>query len=147
MTRPQSTRAVTLPHARGPVGITEAAVRDPGPGEVLLRIEACGICHSDLFVAGLEKLPLTPLTLGHEAVGIVEEVGEGVERLAAGDRVGVTFLGSACGACAYCRSGQERFCPKQQNFGYTLHGAMTAWATVPAERLAPVPGELDAAEA
>jgi propanol-preferring alcohol dehydrogenase len=110
-------------------------------------VEACGICHSDLFVCGLEKLPLAPLTLGHEGIGRVEAVGPGVEGWEAGDRAGITFLGTTCGTCEWCRSGRERFCPRQTNFGYTLQGALGEYALVPAAALVRVPEGLDAAEA
>jgi propanol-preferring alcohol dehydrogenase len=145
--RVQHTAAAVLPAARGQVTIAPVEVRDPGPGEVLLKMEACGVCHSDLFVAGLEKLPLVPLTLGHEGIGRVEAVGEGVWQFAVGDRAGMTFLGSTCGTCDWCRSGLERFCARQLNHGYTLHGALAGWATAPAAHLVRIPQELNAAEA
>jgi propanol-preferring alcohol dehydrogenase len=114
---------------------------------MLLRMEACGLCHSDLFVAGLEKLPLAPLTLGHEGIGRVEAVGTGVTGWAPGDRAGVTFLGVTCGTCEWCAAGRERFCPKQTNFGYTLQGALGDYALAPASALVRVPETLAAAEA
>src|SRR5437867_11331610 len=97
--------AAVLTTARGKVSIIADRLAEPGPGEALVRMEACGICHSDLFVAGLERLPLLPLTLGHEGVGRVEAVGPGVTNTTAGDRVGVTFLASTCGGCELCRNG------------------------------------------
>lgn len=142
-----SVKAAVLPHARGAVAVENIELRGPGAGEVLVRMEACGICHSDLYVAGLEKLPLTPVTLGHEGIGRVESVGGGVSQWAAGDRVGMTFLGATCGSCEWCASGRERFCPKQANFGYSLHGALTEFAVVPAAGLVRVPPDLPAAEA
>src|SRR5258706_15349070 len=111
------TNAAVLPHARGAVSIESIHLGDPGPGELLLRMEACGICHSDLFVAGREKLPLAPVTLGHEGIARVEAVGPDVTGWAVGDRAGITFLGTTCGTCEWCTSGRERFCPKQTNFG------------------------------
>ncbi len=145
--RSTRTMAAILTHARGPVGVESILVGEPGAGEVLLRLEACGLCHSDLFVCGLEKLPVVPLTLGHEGIARVEAVGPGVEDWAPGDRAGITFLGTTCGACQWCRSGRERFCPRQTNFGYTLHGALAEYAIVPAGALVRVPGGLAAAEA
>lgn len=108
-------------------------------------MEACGICHSDLFVAGLEKVPLAPLILGHEGIGRVEAIGPDVTAWKAGDRVGMTFLATTCGACELCRSGRERFCPKQTNFGFSRHGALARYAVVPAAALVRVPGDLPAA--
>ncbi len=110
-------------------------------------MEACGLCHSDLFVASLEKLPMVPLILGHEGIGRVEAVGAGVTGLAIGDRAGITFLASTCSACELCLSGRERFCPRQLNFGYTVNGALAGYAVVPAPLLFRVPDALPAAEA
>ena len=141
------TQAAVLPQARGTIAIESVYVGEPGPGEVLVRMEACGICHSELYVASLEKLPLTPLTLGHEGIGRVEAMGPEVSGWAAGDRAGITFLGTACGRCEWCASGRRRFCPKQANFGYSLHGALTEYAIVPAAGLVRVPEQLGAAQA
>jgi len=110
----------------------------------MLRMEACGLCHSDVFVTTLEELPLTPITLGHEGIGRVEALGEGVGGWERGDRAGVTFLGTTCGACEWCMTGRERFCPKQTNFGYTLQGALGTYAIAPAAALARVPETLAA---
>ena len=140
-------RGAVLAHARGPVSVESLHFGEPAAGEVLLRMEACGICHSDLFVAGLERLPLAPLTLGHEGVGRVEAVGPGVDNWATGDRAGVTFLGVTCGTCEWCAAGRERFCPKQTNFGYTLQGALGDYALVPASALVRIPDALAAADA
>lgn len=87
--RSTHTRAAVLAHARGPISVESLHFAEPAAGEVLLRMEACGLCHSDLFVAGLEKLPLAPLTLGHEGVGRVA-AGSGVADWAPGDRAGNT---------------------------------------------------------
>jgi propanol-preferring alcohol dehydrogenase len=140
-------RAAVLAHARGPVSVESLHFSEPAAGEVLLRMETCGLCHSDLFVAGLEKLPLAPLTLGHEGIGRVEAVGAGVPDWAPGDRAGITFLGATCGTCEWCAAGRERFCPKQTNFGYTLQGALGDYALAPASALVRVPLELSAAVA
>jgi len=139
--------AAMLTAARGSVAVMADSLADPGPGEALVRMEACGICHSDLFVAGLERLPLLPLTLGHEGIGRVESVGPGVTGTAAGDRVGVTFLAATCGECDLCRSGRERYCPRQLNSGYTVHGALATRAVVRTQHLAKIPDTLNAAEA
>jgi propanol-preferring alcohol dehydrogenase len=127
------------------VAVEEVDVREPGAGEVLLRMEACGVCHSDLFVTGLEKLSVTPLTLGHEGIGRVEAVGPGVDGWKSGDRAGITFLGTTCGVCDFCRAGERRYCPKQTNFGHTLQGALAEYATAPAGALVCIPNGADAA--
>jgi len=110
-------------------------------------MEACGLCHSDLFVASLEQLPRVPLILGHEGIGRVEALSAGVAGLAVGDRAGITFLASTCGACELCLTGRERFCPRQLNFGYTVDGALAGYAVVPAPMLVRVPDALPAADA
>jgi alcohol dehydrogenase, propanol-preferring len=143
----RNTKAIILPAARGAVEVQSIHLGEPGPGEVLLRMEACGVCHSDLFVSGLEKPPLVPLTLGHEGIGRVEAVGAGVSSWTAGERAGVTFLGTTCGTCEWCTSGRERFCPKQTNFGYSIQGVLAGFAIAPAAALVRVPEDLPAAEA
>jgi propanol-preferring alcohol dehydrogenase len=141
------TTAVMLHEPRGTIEVKQVSVPAPGPGEALVRMEACGICHSDLFVAGLPQLPLLPLILGHEGIGRVEAVGEGVTGLAPGNRVGITFLAATCGQCDLCHSNRERFCPRQLNSGYTIHGALAGYAVVPAQHLARISDGLSAAEA
>jgi len=141
------TRGLVLRAARAPLAVTEIAIAEPGPGQALVKMEACGICHSDLFIAGLEKLPLAPVVLGHEGIGRVQKVGEGVTSLAPGDRVGITYLASTCGECEWCLTGRERFCPRQRNSGYSSPGALAGYASVPAKHLARVPEGLSAVEA
>ena len=140
-------KAAVLPHARGTVAVQSVDLGEPGPGEVLVRMDACGICHSDLYVSGLEKLPAAPVILGHEGIGRVQALGEAVTQWTPGDRVGITFMGATCAACEWCRSGRERFCPKQTNFGYSLNGALSEYAIVPAAALVHVPADLPAVEA
>lgn len=140
-------RGLILPSARAAVTVSDLPMPKPAPGHVLLKMEGCGICHSDLFIAGLERPPVVPLILGHEGIGRVESLGEGVTSVAPGDRVGVTFLASTCGLCEWCRSGRERFCPRQLNSGYTSPGVLAGFVSVPAQHLVFVPKELSAAEA
>jgi propanol-preferring alcohol dehydrogenase len=140
-----TTRAARLQTPRGVVAVDSVELRDPAAGEVLVRMEACGICHSDLFVAAQEKLAVTPLTLGHEGIGRIEALGPGVTGWSVGDRVGMTFLATTCGTCDLCRSGRERFCARQTNFGFSLHGALSGYALAPAAGLVRVPAGVDAA--
>lgn len=140
-----TTKAARLQSPRGAVAVDTVDVRDPGPGEVLVRMEACGICHSDIFVASQERLAVSPLTLGHEGIGRVEAIGPEVAGWSVGDRAGMTFLATTCGICDLCRSGRERFCAKQTNFGYSLHGALTGYAVAPAAGLVRVPEDVPAA--
>src|SRR4051794_10121446 len=95
----------------------------PGPGQVLLQVRACAVCRTDLHVVDGElpspKLPLVP---GHEIVGTIVETGEGADRFAIGDRVGVPWLGWTCGVCDYCRAGQENLCDRARFTGYQIDG-------------------------
>ena len=140
-------RGVVLAAARQPVAVADLPLPQPEAGQVLLRMEACGICHSDLFIAGMEKPPVVPQVLGHEGIGRVERVGAGVTSVAKGDRVGVTFLAATCGECELCRTGRERFCPRQLNAGYNAPGVLAGFASVAAQHVVRVPIELGAAEA
>ncbi len=143
---PAQTKAARLLEARGAVAVVPVPVEEPGPGQLLVRMEACGLCHSDLFVGSLEKLPLAPLTLGHEGIGRVVAAGAGAGSMAVGDRVGLTFLASTCGVCDLCRSGAERFCARQLNSGYTVNGALAGYTLTPAALVARIPDGLSAAE-
>jgi alcohol dehydrogenase, propanol-preferring len=139
--------AAVLTSPRGAVTLVSLPVPEPRTGEVLVKMEACGLCHSDLFVSSLEKLPLAPLTLGHEGIGRIAGLGPGVSDWGIGDRAGITFLASNCGACALCLAGQERFCARQLNFGYTVQGALADYVVAPARFLVRVPEALPAAPA
>ena len=101
----------------------ERPVPEPGPGQVLLRVHACGVCRTDLHICDGElSEPKLPLILGHEIVGTVAEVGPGVDAFRPGQRIGVPWLGSTCGSCAYCASGQENLCDSASFTGYQLDG-------------------------
>ncbi|WP_100402643.1 alcohol dehydrogenase AdhP [Bacillus sp. FJAT-42315] len=117
-------------------------------GEVLVKIEACGVCHTDLHAAHGDwpvkpKLPLIP---GHEGVGIVEEVASDVHSVKVGDRVGIPWLYSACGECEYCLSGRETLCPDQLNGGYSVDGGYAEYCKAPAAYVAKIPDGLDPVE-
>ena len=107
-----------------PLVLTDIPVPVPGPGEVLVRVDACGVCHTDLHAVDGDwpvkpKLPFVP---GHEVVGRVAALGQGVTELREGDAVGVAWLHDACGSCEYCRTGWETLCGKQHNTGYSVDG-------------------------
>ncbi len=139
-------KAARLQQPRGAVAVETVDVEAPGAGEALIRMEACGVCHSDLFVSSLEKLAVTPLTLGHEGIGRIEALGpDAGAAWAVGDRVGMTFLATTCGVCDLCRSGRRRFCAQQTNFGYNRHGALSEYAVAPLAALVRVPEEVEAA--
>lgn len=117
-------------------------------GEILVKIEACGVCHTDLHAAQGDwpvkpKLPLIP---GHEGVGIVEEVAEGVTSIKVGDRVGIPWLYSACGECEYCITGRETLCLDQLNGGYSVDGGYAEYCKAPAAYVARIPDNVDPVE-
>jgi propanol-preferring alcohol dehydrogenase len=118
------------------IPLREAALPDPkpGPGQLLLRVAACGVCRTDLHVADGELTePKLPLVLGHEIVGRVTAAGPGASRFRPGDRVGVPWLGWTCGECGYCRSGRENLCDRARFTGYQVDGGY-AELTVADER-------------
>lgn len=105
------------------LALEERPIPEPGPGEVLVRVAACGVCRTDLHVVDGELArPRLPLVPGHEAVGRVAALGTGVERLRVGQRVGIPWLGWTCGACRFCRSGRENLCADARFTGYTRDG-------------------------
>lgn len=108
---------------RGGLRLEERAVPAPEPGQVRIRVRACAVCRTDLHVLDGElPEPKLPLVLGHEVVGEVTALGDGVNGLTVGDRVGVPWLGWTCGACAQCRAGRENLCRRARFTGYTLDG-------------------------
>jgi propanol-preferring alcohol dehydrogenase len=137
---------MVLDAPRTPLRLAELPDPEPGPGQLLIRVDACAVCRTDLHVVDGElphpKLPLVP---GHQIVGRVAGAGDGAERFAAGDRVGVPWLGWTDGACRYCRSGRENLCDGARFTGYDLDGGY-AELTVADERFAfPIPpGQPDA---
>lgn len=124
-----------------PLSIEEVPVPEPGPGEVLVRIRASGVCHTDLHAVDGDwpVKPRLPLIPGHEGVGTVVALGEGVERLCIGDCVGIAWLHSACGECEYCTSGWETLCKCQTNTGYTVDGTFAEYALADADYAIPIP--------
>jgi alcohol dehydrogenase, propanol-preferring len=114
-------------------------------GEVVVKIEASGLCHTDIHAAHGDwpvkpKLPFTP---GHEGVGIVDSLGPGVDNVAVGDRVAIPWLGYACGHCDYCVSGWETLCMSQQNTGYSIDGSFAEYAKAFASHVVRVPESVD----
>ena len=122
-------RAMVLAKPRERLVLRELPDRHAGPGEIRLRVAACGVCRTDLHVVDGElpnaKLPIIP---GHEIVGYIDELGGGVKDFALGDRVGVPWLGHACGACVYCRAGKENLCDTPLFTGYTRDGGYASAA-------------------
>jgi alcohol dehydrogenase, propanol-preferring len=137
--------AMVLEAAGRPLRLVERAPDGaPGPGQIAIRIAACGVCRTDLHIVDGEldrpKLPLIP---GHEIVGRVEALGPGVGGLRPGDRVGVPWLGETCGSCRYCRSGRENLCAQARFTGYQIDGGYAQRAVADARFCFPIPDAYD----
>lgn len=133
-----------------PLTIDEVAVPSPGPEQVLIRVEACGLCHTDIHAAHGDwpAKPEPPFVPGHEAVGLVEEIGSGnAHGIELGMRVAVPWLGYACGDCRYCNSGRETLCEVQQNTGYSVDGGFAEYVVGWARHVVQVPEGVDPADA
>ncbi len=130
------------------LSVEEVAVPDPGPGQVLVKLVTTGVCHTDLHAAQGDwpVKPTPPFIPGHEGVGEVVAVGEGVTDVALGDMVGNAWLWSACGVCEYCRTGWETLCEQQQNGGYTVNGSFGQYMLVDAKFAARIPKGADPVE-
>jgi alcohol dehydrogenase, propanol-preferring len=124
-----------------PLTIEEMKVPTPGPGEVLVRIMASGVCHTDLHAAQGDwpVKPTLPFVPGHEGAGIVAALGAGVTGLREGDPVGIAWLHDACGVCEYCVTGWETLCPSQRNSGYGVNGSFADYAIGSAAYVARLP--------
>ena len=124
----------------GPLRLAEVEVPSPEPGQVLLRVRACGICRTDLHIIDGEldqpKLPLIP---GHQIVATVVSAGPGADRFETGERVGVPWLGWTCGQCEYCRSGRENLCERAEFTGYTVDGGYAEFALADQDYCYPLP--------
>jgi alcohol dehydrogenase, propanol-preferring len=132
---------MVLERQRQPLRPVELPDPEPGPGQLLISVAACGVCRTDLHIVdGDLTEPKLPLVLGHQIVGTVAGAGEGAERYASGDRVGVPWLGWTCGECRYCTSGRENLCDRARFTGYDIDGGY-AELTLADERFCfPIPG-------
>lgn len=117
-----------------PLVIEDVPVPQPGPGEVLVKVKACGVCHTDLHAASGDwpVKPVPPFIPGHEAAGIVAALGPGVTNLKVGDAVGVAWLHDACMSCEYCETGWETLCEHQHNTGYSVNGGFAEYVVASA---------------
>jgi propanol-preferring alcohol dehydrogenase len=140
--------AMLLDEARRPLRAADVPVPEPGFGQVLVRVHACGVCRTDLHVVDGDlahpKLPLVP---GHEIVGTVHALGAGVEEFAIGQRVGVPWLGYTCGRCDYCRAGRENLCDAARFTGYDLDGGYAEYTVADAHYCFSLPASYSDAQA
>jgi propanol-preferring alcohol dehydrogenase len=142
-------KAAVVPAFKVPLEIRDVDVPRPGPGQVLVRIEASGLCHTDIHAAHGDwpvkpKMPLVP---GHEGVGSIVELGDGVDSLAVGDRVALPWLALACGRCRYCIAGRETYCQTPQYMGYTIDGSYAEYAVGYASHVVRVPDGVSSIDA
>jgi len=124
-----------------PLEIQDIPVPEPGLGQVLVKIEASGLCHTDIHAAKGDWpiKPTPPFIPGHEGIGKIVKVGPGVDESRVGQRVAIAWLGSACGHCEFCISGRETLCETQQMSGYSRNGAYAEYAVASSEFVVPVP--------
>jgi len=129
--------------------LRELAIPTPGPGEILVKNEACGVCHTDIHAmrGDWPVKPALPFVPGHEAIGVVTALGAGVTSVKEGDRVGVPWLYSACGHCEYCLSGWETVCASAQFGGYTKNGGFAEYTLADPNYVARIPARLAAKDA
>ncbi|MDB6181033.1 alcohol dehydrogenase AdhP [Paracoccus fistulariae] len=131
-----------------PLTIDEVPVPEPGPGQIQVAIKASGVCHTDLHAAEGDwpVKPNPPFIPGHEGVGIVSAVGQGVKNVKEGDRVGVPWLYSACGCCKHCLGGWETLCESQQNTGYSVNGGFAEYVVADPNYVGHLPANVGFAE-
>jgi len=142
-------RAAVVTDLGRPLEIQDRPVPTPGPHQVLVRMEASGLCHTDIHAwrGDWPVKPTPPFIPGHEGVGIVEAVGPDVSRVAEGDRVAIPWLATACGTCEHCVDGWETLCESQQNSGYSVDGAYAEYALADSRYVGIVPDGISPLEA
>lgn len=146
---PKTMKAAVVENFRQPLQVREVPVPSPGPGQVLVKIMATGVCHTDLHAADGDwpVKPKPPFIPGHEGAGVVVKLGPGVAHLKLGDRVGIAWLHSACGRCEFCISGWETLCTAQQNSGYSVNGSFAEYALAQADYVGRIPEQLSFVDA
>jgi propanol-preferring alcohol dehydrogenase len=138
-------KAAVVREFQKPVVIEDRPIPEPGFGQVLVKIEASGLCHTDIHAANGDwpVKPAPPFVPGHEGVGIVVGMGEGVTAVRTGDRVAIPWLGWACGECRYCITGWETLCERQKNTGYSIDGGWGEYALAYGNFVGKVPDGVD----
>jgi alcohol dehydrogenase, propanol-preferring len=138
-------RAAVVHEFHEPLSVEEVSARALEPGQIRVKVEASGLCHTDIHAANGDwpVKPSPPFIPGHEGVGKVVELGPGVTEVALGDRVGMPWLGYACGTCDHCVAGWETLCLEQKNMGYSIDGGFGEYATAYARYVVKVPDGID----
>ena len=138
-------KAAVVREFRAPLVIEQLDIPTPAPGQILVKYEATGVCHTDLHAASGDwpVKPSLPFIPGHEGVGFVSAVGSGVKRVKEGDRVGVPWLHAACGYCPYCRTGWETLCAQQSNTGYSVNGTFAEYGLADPDYVGRLPDGLE----
>jgi propanol-preferring alcohol dehydrogenase len=140
MSGKQTMRAMIYEQVGKPLTLQERPVPEPSTGEVRIAVHACAVCRTDLHVIDGElPHPKLPLIIGHEIVGLVTRLGDGVRRISVGDRVGVPWLGWTCGECSYCRAGSENLCDRARFTGYTIDGGFSEYTVADERFCVPIP--------
>ena len=135
------------PIATRPLTIEDLPIPEPGPGEVLLKVEACGVCRTDLHISVGELPPLHPaITPGHQIVGRVQKLGQGTAAPSIGTRVGVSWLGGVDGTCLLCQKGRENLCDHPTFTGYSVNGGYAEYAVARADFLIPLSDQANATD-
>lgn len=138
-------RAAVVPALGAALEIREVPLPEPGPGQVLVKVAASGVCHTDLHAAKGDwpVKPKPPFIPGHEGVGVVAALGAGAKGVREGDRVGVPWLHTACGFCPHCRTGWETLCGSQRNTGYSVNGGFAEYVLADPAYVGHLPGALE----
>ncbi|MGJ5079584.1 alcohol dehydrogenase AdhP [Bradyrhizobium sp. HKCCYLS3013] len=141
----QTMKAAVVKAFGKPLVIEDVPIPAPGPGEILVKVKACGVCHTDLHAASGDwpVKPVPPFIPGHEAAGIVAALGPGVTDFKVGDAVGVAWLHDACLRCEYCETGWETLCEHQHNTGYSVNGGFAEYVIASAAFAARLPANVD----
>lgn len=137
-------KAMVLEHdaevTQSPLALRDMPDPEPGPGQVRVKVQVCGVCRTDLHVVEGELPPVTrPIIPGHETVGIVDQVGQGVRSIQEGDRVGIAWLQRTCDRCEFCATGRENLCSQATFSGYHVHGGYAEYALVSEQFAYPIP--------
>ncbi len=141
-------KAAVLHEFNQPLQIEEVAIPTPSAGEIVVKMQASGVCHTDLHAieGDWDFKPSPPLIPGHEGVGLITAVGAGVTHVKEGDRVGVPWLYSACGHCTHCLGDWETLCTRQKNTGYSVNGSFAEYVLANANYVAIIPESVDSVE-